>query len=329
MTAETSILLAPDAGPGAGGGHVDRMLALAEELIGSTDVRVLLPGNDAVTRRATERGVPIDRAAMEGADGVLEATHRLRPKVVVLDGYRFDVPCQAELGSMARVVIVDDLSQPCAADLLVNPAPGGESYPPAPGALRVIAGPSYAIMSRAYVRARELRAASREGPHRILMVSGSADIGGILADLVSAPELFGVGVDVALGHGADELAARPGVTFHRSAPDLAGLLAASSMYVGAAGTSAVQAAAVGVPSVISAVVDNQVPQAQALSDFGAAMLVDRTAGGQGLAGAAASLLRDPARLQLMGSRAARMVDGLGAGRVADEVRGLVAAPTRR
>jgi spore coat polysaccharide biosynthesis predicted glycosyltransferase SpsG len=104
-------------------------------------------------------------------------------------------------------------------------------------------------------------------------------------------------------------------------PDLASLLATSTLYVGAAGTTAVQAACVGTPAVITAAVRNQEAQATALERAGCAVVAD--AGG--LAGACLTLLNDPDRQATMAARGRELVDGKGAVRVAAAIRHLVAA----
>ena len=103
--------------------------------------------------------------------------------------------------------------------------------------------------------------------------------------------------------------------------DLADGLAAATVYVGAAGTTAVQAACAGCPAVITATASNQNAQAAALADAGCAVVADAA----NLADACLALLDDPARRSEMAERGRDLVDGQGAARVADAVRHVVAA----
>jgi UDP-2,4-diacetamido-2,4,6-trideoxy-beta-L-altropyranose hydrolase len=107
--------------------------------------------------------------------------------------------------------------------------------------------------------------------------------------------------------------------------DLAQALTVATVYVGAAGTTAVQAACVGIPGVIAAAVPNQHAQAAALAAAGCALMVDVT----GLATTCLELLDDSARCESMGARGRTLVDGRGAPRVAEAVRTLAGARVTR
>lgn len=321
-------LLVPDCSPGVGIGHLERALALADEL-SDIEVSVSVPPDELVLARVHARGV----TAMVGIDdvvgGVESAVAQARPDVVVLDGYRFPVELQSTLREMSRVVVVDDLSSPCDVDLLVNPAPGAEIIQVPQGAREMLAGPDYALISRAYLVAREAR--DRQPPvgkPRILAVSGGSDIGGLLVSLVEAlvALLDRASVDAVIGpHGGSAIDAVDGVTVHEGPAGLDHLLAVATIYVGGAGTTSIQAAAVGVPQVIVPLVDNQVAQADALERAGAAVVVEQ--GGAPIsvvatriAAATAALLSDAGRAREMCANGARLVDGRGAARVADAVR---------
>ena len=102
---------------------------------------------------------------------------------------------------------------------------------------------------------------------------------------------------------------------------LAGALSGATVYAGAAGTTAVQAACLGIPAVITAVVPNQEAQAAALAAGGCAVVTDAT----GLARACLQLLDDPERCDAMAAHGRALVDGRGAARVAEAVRNLAAS----
>jgi spore coat polysaccharide biosynthesis predicted glycosyltransferase SpsG len=325
------VLLVPDCGERVGSGHLDRAVALAEALKSTAEVTLVLPRDEVAVRRARERVPNIEIGNEDLVARAEETVESVAPDAVVLDGYRFDRGLQGRLRGRAFVVLIDDLSAECDVDLLVNPAPGGERLAPPTGARRVLAGGRYAIMSAVYLQARARRAGGRRpGRERLLVVSGAADVGGIMSNVVDAlaPALARAEVDAVIGPGAKSIDVPPGVTLHQAPPDLASLMAAASIYVGAAGTTAVQAAAVGVPMVICPVVQNQVDQARALEDAGAALLVMPHDGAAPIAVAATALLSQPARLREMSRSGAAAIDGQGAGRVAAEVVQLTAIGRR-
>ena len=120
-----------------------------------------------------------------------------------------------------------------------------------------------------------------------------------------------VGPDARDGRGTDQ----PRLHVLFAPTGLAEALAQATVYVGAAGTTAVQAACVGIPAVINDAVVNQSAQAAALAEAGCAVVVDS----DDLARTCVRLLDDPARCDAMADRGRDLVDGRGAWRVADAV----------
>jgi len=321
LTPRPTVLLVPDCGPGVGIGHLERALALAETMRPLASLAMALPPDPVVEKRVQGR----DLAPLVLPDSVNERAGRAASEqafaAVILDGYGFDLAVQAELRRRAKLVLVDDLSQACDVDLHVNPAPGGETLPRPAGAADAVAGPRFAIMSPAYAEARRRHAAlAAVGPPRVVVATGATDLLGLRATLLGVLEPWAGEVEVDVVVGSDS---EPGVIpgwarSHQDLPDLAGLLAGAALYVGAAGTTAVQAAAVGVAQVICPVAGNQVAQAEALRHAGAAAVAEP--GAEAAIGAAVNaLLEDPARRAAMGAAGARLVDGQGAARVADLV----------
>jgi UDP-2,4-diacetamido-2,4,6-trideoxy-beta-L-altropyranose hydrolase len=325
-TVRPRALLAADCGSGVGLGHLERMLALADALRPALDVSMLVPqGDSAVRDRVTDRGhVPVEAhgdaparvaaavSAMEGLD------------VLVLDGYVFDVALQHRLRLRAPLTVVDDLCLPADCDLAVNPSPGGEDMRPS-GSDAFLGGPAFALIRASFAEAREQALRRGRDTRTVLVSSGATDLAGIggrvtraLLDGDSTVHVVRVvGPDapgVARGdHGRERVLIAP--------PSLAEPLSQASVYVGAAGTTAVQAACVGTPSVITAAVPNQHAQAAALAAAGCAIVVEV----DGLASTCLQLLDDSVRRDDMAVLGRALVDGRGAERVADAIRQLAAA----
>ena len=320
-------LLVADCGRGVGLGHLERMLALADALQPEVEVLVVIPEGDAELRlRVHDRGhMPVEAAGPtpKRAETAVDAAPAV--DVIVLDGYVFDVALQTRLRSRAPLTVVDDLGLPADCDLAVNPSPGGETLHPA-GASAFLGGAPYALIRASFLDARELALHLDRSGTSVLVSTGATDLAGIgerlsreLRDREPAIEVVRV-----VGPDARDptLDANPREHLLVAQRDLAAALASARIYVGAAGTTAVQAACVGTPAVITPAVANQQAQAAALAGAGCALIADAA----DLATACLTLLNDRARCEDMAMRGRALVDGHGAARVAEAIRHLVTAP---
>jgi UDP-2,4-diacetamido-2,4,6-trideoxy-beta-L-altropyranose hydrolase len=316
-------LLAADCGRGVGLGHLERMLALADALRPDVSVSLVLPeGDPALRRRVEDRGHHMIEAPGEAPIRVEALVASTQPiDILVLDGYVFDADLQSRLREHAPLIVVDDLGLPADCDLAVNPSPGGERLRP-DGATAFLGGAAYALIRAAFVEARETVSRSGRASRTVLVSTGATDLDGI-AGRVSAELLesdAAVEVLKVVGPDAQGVAGSDQPRLHLlAAPaSLAEVLARATVYVGAAGTTAVQAACVGIPAVINDAVANQSAQAAALAGAGCAVVVDS----DDLAPQCLKLLDDPARCDAMSGRGRSLIDGRGALRVADAVRRL-------
>lgn len=314
-------LLAPDCGQGVGLGHLERMLALADALRPDTAASLILPSGDVTLRRRVEdRGHAVVEAPGTTASRVATVADSRPPMdVIVLDGYVFNVALQSRLRDAAPLVVVDDLGLPAACDLAVNPSPGGEGLRPS-GAHRFLGGAAYALLRESFVDARDSVLLRGRAGRTVLVSTGATDIDGI-AERVSEELLERDDtVEIVRVIGPD---APPDAAAHQrrlrllvSPQSLAEALTAVTVYVGAAGTTAVQAACVGIPAVVNAMVPNQRAQAGALAAAGCAIVVEP----DDLTTACLQLLDDPDRCEQMGAHGRTLVDGRGAERVAAALR---------
>jgi UDP-2,4-diacetamido-2,4,6-trideoxy-beta-L-altropyranose hydrolase len=317
-------LLAPDCGRGVGLGHLERMLALADALQTNVSVSLILPErDDGLLRRVADRGHATVVAPGETAARVEEVvTTAPSVDLVVLDGYVFDAALQHRIRDRAPLTVVDDLALAADCDLAVNPSPGGDDLRPT-GASAFIGGAAYALIRASFVEARAAVLRAGRVPRTVLVSTGATDIGGISERVAAELLAADATVEVVRVVGPDT----DGVPSNResrlrllvSPAGLADALARATVYVGAAGTSAVQAACVGIPAVINDAVANQSAQAAALAGAGCAIVADSDE----LASECLRLLDDPSRCDAMADRGRALIDGRGALRVAAAVRRLV------
>lgn len=285
---------------------------------------LILPAGDLELRRRVEdRGHMVVTAPGETAarvESVVATTESM--DLVVLDGYGFDAALQRRVRGRALLAVVDDLGLAADCDLAVNPSPGGESFRP-PGAKAFLGGAAYALIRASFADARATVQRTGRARRTVLVSTGATDIGGISGRVAAELLARDAAVEVVRVVGPDAAGVR-GEHEHRlrllvSPASLADALARATLYVGAAGTTAVQAACVGIPSVINDAVANQSAQAAALAAAGCAVV----AGSDELVSECLRLLDDPSRCDAMADRGRALVDGRGAQRVAAAVRRLV------
>jgi UDP-2,4-diacetamido-2,4,6-trideoxy-beta-L-altropyranose hydrolase len=340
------VRLRVDAGPGIGGGHLSRCLALAHAL------RALGAGCTVTSARFT----PADRARIEssgtrfvalaaGADRAPAADANDVPSVMVVDHYglgaRFEAAWRAR---GVPVVVIDDLADrdhDC--DLLIDQAWGVEpaSYTArVPQNCRLLLGTAYALLAPAFAAARAARGdavASIRGPLRVHVWFGSDDAAGCTRRFV--PRLLAqveVAQVVAVLRGAhpdrralETLAAVSGGRLRLvvDAPDLAASLATCDVAIGAPGQATWERACLGVPAAYVSVATNQAPivarlaQAGFCADLGPLDRLDDAH----FEAAAAAFLADRARLAEWQALSLAACDGRGAQRVAAAVVALAKA----
>ena len=316
----------PASGPGVGGGHVMRCLALAEALRarGARCDFACEPDGAALVRQFGEDRYPVrspDGVLAEGAD------------IVVFDSYRIDAATEAPVRAAGcTVAVIDDLAdRPHACDLLLDPGYGRTAQDYAgrvpPGAM-VLTGPSHALLRRAFAeRAAADRGRDRHGPVRRVFVSfGLSDPGGVALRVHEAlrSRLAGVQVDLALAEGVQSLPALraraaqdPNLHLHVNAADVAALMGAADLAIGAGGGSTWERAALRLPTLAVIVAENQRRMIERLAQDGGLLSVDLDQPDFETALAAAyDRLQDGTLRQALADRAAAQCDGQGADRVA-------------
>jgi UDP-2,4-diacetamido-2,4,6-trideoxy-beta-L-altropyranose hydrolase len=186
-------------------------------------------------------------------------------------------------------------------------------------------GPAYALLRPEFCRFRAAFPPPDPNRDRLLVSLGGVDSGnctGLVLDALSGLAAF-ERVDVVIGgaHPAgDALAARCGTggwTLHTDTSDFAGLLAASTLSVGAGGTTTWERMCLGIPTLAVAIADNQVRMLRDASAAGLLSFVDSPRpGADDIARALAGLRNDKRRRMSHTWRGQALVDGRGRGRVA-------------
>lgn len=333
-----------DAGPEIGYGHLARSFVLARALAARRVGAVLyvreLPAGAEWRSRVVEAGlglVELPRGLYTDPASRHELVARVlaeAPTHAVVDHYGVPAPTLAAL--LARGLDVTRLEDhgraSWAGERVLCPVPATE--PPRDGAPAGLFGPRYALVDPAY-RAARARRTPRSAVGRVLVSCGGADPVDLTRTAVQGvlDSAYIGAVDVVLGPAyagraaflASPLARDPRVTIHDAPRGLVELLLSADVAVGAPGHTSWERACLGVASLLALQADNQTELAAFLAAEGAAEVL----GWAGevtpeVVGAALmALVHDADAVRRASARAAALVDGFGAERVADTLQGVL------
>ncbi len=286
-------------GAGAlGYGHLGRCLAVAEQLDG--EVTFALKGEAAA--------FVAGRGARVGACP--------QAPVVLIDRRRatelHEVRGLAATGR--RVVLLDDLGSGRAeADLVIDP-PTAAAWPPTP-AWRL--GGFEHVLLRSEVR----HAHPSARPAGVLVAMGGSDPTGASAPLAEA--LHGAGLEVTVNLGPGFTGRRPSAG--RVLEDrFVEALSEAELLVASYGHGVLEAAYLGVPTIVVVTLPEHRLHASAFGAHGTAEVLDMEP--HAVAVRACALLADGARREAMRDRGPRLIDGRGAERVAEAIAALTSVP---
>jgi spore coat polysaccharide biosynthesis predicted glycosyltransferase SpsG len=315
---EVAVHLVAAGGSGQGGGHVSRMLALAE----------------ALAARGLGVSVTILGGSLQGEAARRAGKLRLNETPIPDRGIVVaDLPNPVEAIGLApadRLVVFDDRDAfSGTAAIVVQPSQGVWEGPGHGD--RVLAGYDYVPLAKHY---RELRddppsAADRdeEGRHRIVFCLGGSDPALVTERL--APSLLAGpakdepewSISVIVGSGHHLPAAGSTIPVLVDPADLPDRLAAAELAIVGAGTMKFEVACLRVPAILAGVADDQLAVGRAFAATGSAVWLGdgRTLDPAELRRATIRILRDRAARDAMATRAGQTVDGRGAERLADAI----------
>lgn len=269
------------------------------------------------------------------ADEFIEALAQfeVRPSWVICDHYALDQVWHNLVRPYAdRLMVIDDLAnRQYRCELLLDPTLGrsqADYIGKVPPECRLLLGTDYALLRSEFTHFRSHALIKREeavSEFRILVTMGGADPQNATAiilrslELLEAPErLF---VDVVMGGSARHLrevcsqadASRLRMRVHANVKNMAALMLAADLAIGASGGTSWERCCLGLPSLLVVLADNQRNIAQALTATGAARNLGdcATLREEDVAGEVRDLLEHPARLRGMAQSAFSVCDGLG------------------
>ncbi len=324
------VVFRADASNLIGAGHVSRCLALADELAGhGASVEFLcrdLPGHGGMSLARSGHGVhwlpPVPETG-DAAGGAQEEDARACAGLLdgnapadwlIVDHYGLDSHWERAMAPHARhLMVIDDLANrdhDC--DLLLdhNFVAGYEQRYAArvPSRCRLLLGPRHALFRPEFDAVRGHRTPALPPPWRLLVSFGGSDPTGetekTLHGLMrlARPDLA---IDVIVGEQNPRreairalAAGLPGAVVHVQPGNMAEIVAAAHLAIGACGVSALERCYLGVPQLVIVVADNQVASAAALAQAGVvvSLRASEEVDAGNIAAAVAELLDHPERL---------------------------------
>lgn len=328
-------VLRADASLKVGGGHVYRCLTLADAMTdaGWRCIFACMRGTceaAPVLRRGRHEFFEIDTPDESAR------LRQLQPAgidLLVVDNYRLDAGFETACRPLARrIMVLDDgpgRRHDC--DILLDPNLGAQSaayHGLVPHHCSLLTGPSYALLRPQFLGARQKALARRAsgGPARRLLISlGATDPSHVTSRVVAATAGLPLQIDVVLGSASAqeqairELASRLGLAMrvHVDVTDMAALMSAADLAVGAGGSTSWERCCLGLPSLIVVLAENQRDIAASLDRAGAALDLGtaETLTNEKLTAALQMLYQDKTRRSAMAERAAAICDGDGTRRV--------------
>ena len=327
--------------------HVGNLIELLEAR-GFTTHR--LSQEDAVIDITVDPGAEheLDHAQWLGASwgedsqGCKPIMAELSPNWLVIDHYALDQRWERSVidsltGSRPQLLVIDDLAdRPHLANVLLDQNAGrtAEEYEGLVSSgcdLRI--GPRHALLRPDFTRLREQALARRETlsrPKRLLITLGGVDkddvTGAVLAALAKAPAAQGLEVTVVMGDSAPHLEVVQRKAAVMSIPtgvvtgvsNMAELMLRADLCVGAAGSTAWERCAMGLPTLQVVLADNQIGAAQAMAAQGVSLALPFPNTTPFAAALAAGLeqLTQPGVYRSIARAAAALTDGSGATQLA-------------
>lgn len=319
------IVFRTDASADIGSGHVMRCLTMAQALAAQGHATTFLSSDE------TPETVP---ALVKSGFDIKPSEATPECDWLIVDHYGLDAGYESAARDWAKkIAVIDDLAdRPHECDLLIDTTYGRspedyKSLVPEKNC-HLLCGSEYALLRPQFAQARPASLARSDGSlNRILIFFSSTDPHDLTGRSLEALEGLdqALSLDVIIGaHHPDKtgLKARAknskhSVSFHENVSDMAALMAAADLAIGAGGTTSWERCALGLPAIIIEIVDNQRFLAKKLAEAGVVMNLGwhESVEVQDIEKAVQSFSDTPQTLKDMSAQAAAICDGRGADRV--------------
>ena len=337
------LLIRADASLAIGAGHVMRCLALAQvwRKGGGEVAFVMASTTHFVTQRLHTEGFEILKVTAspgtrEDAGETRNNALERHARWIVLDGYHFGASyCAAVRSAKWQILRVEDKpgSEFELADAVLNQNIDAEnSMYPECARSKLLLGPRFGLLRTEFAEACQSDRRIPAIASKVLMTTGGGDPKNLLPRLVDAIRLSSAKLDTKLVVGTAPDKDRLGLSKHESespielvigSHDMVRFEAWADIAVSAAGSTCWEFCALGLPSILIDVAENQRAVAEGLSERGIAVHIPaQEANPKRIAEEIDHLIRSPLLREEMCRRGKDLVDGRGAYRVAGALRAL-------
>jgi spore coat polysaccharide biosynthesis predicted glycosyltransferase SpsG len=291
-----------------------------------------------VSRTPSEAGSVDDRKSF------LHEIRTRTPLVVVTDSPHIDSDYLGEIGELVPVVIAmnDSATGRFASDLVINPMLGHplSDFELGPRT-QLLGGNRYAMIRAEFRRARNVRATEPSGPQRVMVALGGGDTSQysvpIVKSLLQRKRIEKVdlilGVEPSNKKAMEALQADSGgrLTIIADARDLGIRMTKSHLLITGGGNLALEAACVGMPTLMVIRSDAHEMNAVQLDEIGAAQYLGKlaTTSSNSVADAAEAILDDSFERKAMSRSGRLLIDGRGGDRIVTATEILLRRSARR
>lgn len=340
-TSPLTAVFRADASTGIGGGHIVRSLALATALADRDwDCIFAVSAESLVTVPALKKsGFAVIEVTDNNMSTVITSLPHGSADYLIVDHYRLDETFHRNCRPWAdSIIVIDELAdRRLDCDFLIDLTPGrppGDYIDLVPDKCRLLLGPAFALIRPEFRQHRELSLSRRKpanGLKTLLVSFGAVDAHNLTSIAIRAIEESGldVTVDVILGAAAVHINhvkklitdSRVKFRLHYQTDNMAGMMAAADLAIGAAGTTAWERCSLGLPSLLVIDAENQARIAVYLDRANAAVLLGRTddVTVPGTTKALQRLFNEPSALQHLSTSASEICDGRGVERLTAEL----------
>lgn len=276
----------------------------------------------------------------QDADTCTPILRELQPDWLIVDHYALDARWECAVRPLCRkLMVIDDLAdRQHACDLLLDQNLGRKKQDYTnlvPLHCQTLIGPHYALLRPEFVKLRDYSLGRRVNlqPKQLLIAMGGVDQNNATNRVLNTLPICvlpnGFNITVIMGTAAPWLAEVRELATHMPWPtevlvnigDMAQRIADSDLAIGAAGGSSWERCCLGLPTLMVVLAENQWQGASALDAHGAASLLGTPEDIARKLPQALSTLLQGAKLSEMSQNAQRIVDGLGATRIVENMTG--------